>query len=601
MPDAGSAQTHQPRLRWKVAASQAGFPRDPVRDWLRRAAPPSATLCIYLALTVALLSGGLFGGNSRAVGNRGDPALFMWDLTWAPYALEHGLNPFISAYQHYPQGFNLMWNTSILFPALVLAPLTKLSGPIASYNVLAVLGIALSSWCAYLALRRFVNAWLPAAIGGLLYGFSPYMLSQSLGHLQMALAMFPPLAVIFADEILVRQRHSPTRMGALLGITAAAQLLTGEELLSMTAVMSIIAVTALALCSRQQIRQRFGHAAKAAITAASTFIVLVAFPLYVQFFGPGRVSGPIQPLDQNVAFPSAFVSPTAQLAVQLLGQVSTPDSSAFIGLPLLAVAVASAVWLRRRTVIVVAGVVLLSSMVLSLGGFLVLHGGSIRIPLPWRVVDAIPILRNILPIRLMVFAYLALGLLLAAFLERIIGAGGPLRQGVGMLAAVVALAPLAPNLPYTSTVWHVPPFFTGGAVTRLPRGSVALVTPYYQDSNVLLWQALSGMRYKSPGAHGLFHARLDALGEELFEVGELGAPPPAQLSANQRSAYAADLCAEGVESVIVGPSRGEPGVVALMTDLLGKAGASIGGVVVWLQVTRGGRLACATPVRTAGT
>jgi hypothetical protein len=39
--------------------------------------------------------------------------------------------------------------------------------------------------------------------------------------------MFPPLLVIFADEILVRQRRRPWLIGGLLGVATAAQLLTG--------------------------------------------------------------------------------------------------------------------------------------------------------------------------------------------------------------------------------------------------------------------------------------------------------------------------------------------------------------------------------------
>ena len=109
------------------------------------------------------------------VGNTGDPSLKIWDMEWVPFTLGHHLNPLVTDYLHYPGGANLMWNASIIFPALVLAPLTDLFGPLASHDVVAVLGVSLSAWCACLAVRRYTTGWLPAAVGGLLYGFSPYM------------------------------------------------------------------------------------------------------------------------------------------------------------------------------------------------------------------------------------------------------------------------------------------------------------------------------------------------------------------------------------------------------------------------------------------
>ena len=111
----------------------------------------------------------------RDSGNTGDPSIFIWSLQWLPFALSHHLNPLLTDYLHYPAGANLMWNTSILFPALVLTPVTNLFGPIVSYNVLAVLGMSISGWCAYLAVRRYSQHWVSAAVGGLIYEFSPFM------------------------------------------------------------------------------------------------------------------------------------------------------------------------------------------------------------------------------------------------------------------------------------------------------------------------------------------------------------------------------------------------------------------------------------------
>src|SRR5207247_281174 len=76
-------------------------------------------------------------------------------------------------------------------------------------------------------------------ICGLLYGFSPALVAQSLGHPQIAVAIIPPLMLLALDDILVRQHHSFLRSGALLGVLGAAQLLAGEALLAAEAIVAV--------------------------------------------------------------------------------------------------------------------------------------------------------------------------------------------------------------------------------------------------------------------------------------------------------------------------------------------------------------------------
>src|SRR4029077_9060006 len=137
---------------------------------------------------VALLSSTWFAAEPRWVGVDTDPPLFMWYLRWTPYALTHGHTPLLTDHLQYPQGANLMWNTSMVVPALALWPVTALLGPVVAYNVLATGALALSAWCAFLVFRRHTGNGVAAALGGLVYGFSPYMVTQSYGHPSLTLA-----------------------------------------------------------------------------------------------------------------------------------------------------------------------------------------------------------------------------------------------------------------------------------------------------------------------------------------------------------------------------------------------------------------------------
>ena len=297
----------------------------------------AAAAGLYLAVAMGAMWPGLFTGHETIVGGVGDPSFFIWQLQWIPFALGHHLNPLVTDYLHYPSGFNLMWNGGIVLPALLLTPVTILLGPLVSYNMLAVLGMWLSGWVAFLAVRRYSRRWLPAAVAGLLYEFSPYMASQIVGHPHMFVAVFPPLLIIFADEILVRQRHRAWLIGGLLGLAAAAQLLTGTEMLTISVLMAIPALITVAIVFRSQIRRRLDHAVHALATALAVFVVVAGYPLYLLFLGPQRPGGALEGYSW-IARPESFLIPTH---LQLLsGPTSILDSSVYVGVPLLVLAAA---------------------------------------------------------------------------------------------------------------------------------------------------------------------------------------------------------------------------------------------------------------------
>ncbi len=191
-------------------------------------------LFIYFLIAVALFSSTWIDPAGSLIGTPKDPKLFVWYLGWLPHELTLGHNPLFTNYLSYPSGVNLMWNTSMIFPALLLWPVTGAFGPVVAYNVLITAGLALSAWFGFVAARRFIDSELACFAAGLLYGFSPALIAQALGHPHVVVALFPPIALVLGHEILVRRRMNPVVAGAIAGVAAALQLLTGEELLAMT-------------------------------------------------------------------------------------------------------------------------------------------------------------------------------------------------------------------------------------------------------------------------------------------------------------------------------------------------------------------------------
>jgi hypothetical protein len=526
-------------------------------------------------------------------GGDGDPAIFMWFLRWVPFALEHGHDPLLTHHLNYPDGVNLMWNTSLPLLGLLLAPVTVTIGPVLSLNLLLVLGYALSTWCAYLAIRRFAPGHLAAAVGGLVYGFSPAIRAQS-HHLHMSLAFLVPLMLLALHEILVRQRRSPWLVGGGLGLMAGCQLLIGEELLATTALLGFAMFLLLVLGNLRRLRERWAYAAKAFLAAAALVAAVVVWPLSMQFTGPQRVDGDIQKTNYSNDL-QGFVLPgrPQALSTDATGELVSEfagGNSAYLGLPLLGVLVVLGVRWRSSGVVRVGLALLAVAAVLSLGPTLLVGGRDTGVPLPWAFFEDLPLLPSLIPARLAQLTALFAGLLLAVFLHAV-WRGGGWRRPAAVAVAVAALAPLWPSGTIGAEKVATPEFFTGPAVRELPRDSVALVLPwsYRRVGTPMTWQAEAGLWFRMPGGYfigpqaGSEQPRFDAVPSSAsmaFTRIYDGEPPP-HLTGPRRRALAGDFVRWRVGSVIVGPMPNQAAMVRFLTDLLGREPQAVGGVYLW--------------------
>src|SRR5579864_9038141 len=129
------------------------------------------------------------------VGEGPDPIQGMWAIGWVPFAVSHGMNPLISFSMNSPTGFDLLWAQAYAVPiGLVFWPVTALFGAMVTYDLVVTLSLASAAFFAYLVIRRWVPGVVAAALGGFLYGFSPYMTGQYLGHISLVVAgVTPPL------------------------------------------------------------------------------------------------------------------------------------------------------------------------------------------------------------------------------------------------------------------------------------------------------------------------------------------------------------------------------------------------------------------------
>ena len=196
----------------------------------------------------------------------------------------------------HPGGINLLAQTSVEGLSLPLVPVTWIWGPVASLNVASTLAPALTAFFAFVVIRRWAP-WTPAAfVGGLLYGFSPFVLtSLAFGHLMTAALMLLPLILAVLDEILIRQRHSWVWSGVALGLLVFGQFFLSSELLALCAVLVVICLVVLVatplVLRPAEVRRLVPHAAKGLGVGFVVSVVLLAWPVWFALAGPAHLSG----------------------------------------------------------------------------------------------------------------------------------------------------------------------------------------------------------------------------------------------------------------------------------------------------------------------
>src|SRR5207302_8492154 len=169
----------------------------------------------------------------------------------------------------YPAGMIMMWNSWMPALGVLLWPITAIGGAVLTGNVITTASVALSAFFAYVAIRRYVPTRFAALVGGLIYGFSPYMFAQGAVHAQqIAYAMTIPLAFLLVDEALIRQRLRPWLLGLLIAALGIVQFFILEEYFVAELLAAAVLTLILALSRRDQIRVRLPYAVRAVGPAA---------------------------------------------------------------------------------------------------------------------------------------------------------------------------------------------------------------------------------------------------------------------------------------------------------------------------------------------
>lgn len=543
------------------------------------------------------------------VSGEGDEVLEEWFLGWVPWAITHGHNPLVTPLIDHPAGVNLMWNTSLPLLGLLGAPIEWLLGPRVEYHVWLTVGITLSGFFAYLFVSRRTRL-VPAIICGVIYAFSPFMAFQATGHLHEAFAAGPPLLLLLFDDLLVRRTRSMRRTGVYVGLVVAAQLLISEEVLASELVMAPVLLAILAYTSRgtpgANVIGGLRRLAGILAVAGPVALLIVAYPLIVQFLGPQRISGPAQTSDYFVTDLLNVVVPNGQWLTTGGGlRIAAgfyPESRSYISVPGLLLLGGIMFGLRRQRAARWASLGMAAAFVLSLGAHVQFDNqhASPALPLPGAVLDHIPLLDSLLPGRLSMYTFLFAGVLVALGLDAAWGLLPtrvlPVVTTAGMTA--ITLVALTPPLPLSALPHSVPAYFNRAVLTGVPDGSTVLVAPWQtgtyptgvgSDVGPLLWQEVAAYRFAMPSGYAIVpgpdgRARLVAPGQDVaaelvrtwFTGQGLDPTDP-----SVRASTLQTLRGWHLSAIVLGPMPHRDVVVRFFATLLGRPPISTGGVELW--------------------
>jgi hypothetical protein len=501
------------------AAKSQGDAEHPTLDPTGRVWKTALVVAVYALLGFAFFRH-VWSHPSTTMQLGGDQFNFVWLLQSTANALSGLHNPFFSDHLNYPFGINLVANAGVVGLGTAFAPITWIFGPVASFNTVETLSLMASALGGYFFVLRWVS-WRPAAfVGGLLYGFSPYVIAQT-GHINLTFIVLPPLILLMVHEIVVRQMWPPRRSGVVLALLCVAQFFISSELLFDTVLVGAIAVGTVALFKRSGTASHVRPALHAFGWAVAVGAVLLAYPIWFALRGPAHINGLIQNIPQ--AYRANLPGPVVPDSRLLLAPShfahiannfasSTAENGSYLGVTLLLVLLVGTIVLWRVLAVRVAAIVGAAAFLLSLGAGLAvsdepsLNGSGL--PLPGWILFRIPLLKNAIPARYALFSALFAALILAIVLDRLHqssvtrGRSFPWLMWTGPIALVAfALFPLIPEPLAGVGPVDLPLFFSSAAARHIPEGSVAVLYPYPSSDHqsAQLWQAASGIAFRQPG------------------------------------------------------------------------------------------------------
>lgn len=547
----------------------------------------------YALLAWRVLVGFPLGQHRLPPGNSSDQLDLEWFLANGLHLVSHPQNPFFTRQMGAPLGVNLLDNTSMLGMAIPFAPLTAAAGAYTSYVVMTVLGLAGTATAWYWVLsRKLVRSRFGAALGGAVAGFGPGMIAHVAGQADLVINFLIPFILWLTFDVAAGRRRWWRAIA--LGLLIAYQMFLNQETLLVTAVGAAVVAIVLAATSREARDRARAFLGNLAIAGGVAF-VLLAYPLWFEFFGPQHVNGLVSSaVHAGTTLPGLWRLPQTSwgASIGLTGSGGIGNEQNVALGPVLVLLGCIAVWLHRNRVVLASAIAGLVLLILSLGSRVDV-GGS-HLAGPYRLLSSLPIFASLTPARLGLALLPVAAVLIAVAIDRLSLARGPWRwpHVLGRIVVVAALLPLFPTPVPTAPGPVVPAFITSGAwrhYVNETQSVVAFPVTVRRAPTLISWSTATADDLRIANGYFLGPA---APGSSAPSLGPQPRPTVTLINAiattrhvpkftsAQRAAVVADLQYWHAALVVVAPGSHVGLFKAAATELFGP-GRLVQGVWIW--------------------
>jgi hypothetical protein len=521
-----------------------------------------------------------------------DPNFYTWSMQWWPYAVSHGINPLFSSQIGAPHGYDLAWATTTPSVGLLMWPVTAAFGILVSFNLMLLTVPPVSAWAAFVAARRLTGRFWPSLAAGAVYGLTPFELVHSWqGQPNLTVIALLPLMVY----LVLRWWDGTLKpAGFVLWMTLAMALefyTFNEAFADMTVVWAGGLVIGFAVAGRAGRPKVARLALLSAIAYAGAIVLASPYLVYALRHYPSALTR------QSTDFSLHLVRLVLPASDKLLGftplirysnHLGRSDIDDYVGLPLLVIPFALAVFARSSRLARLLAIALTFVIALAAGPILII-GNRQLVHLPWGGLWSLPIARSAEPSRLVIFACLVLSIALALWLAAPTASrlAAAVRWGLGLLAVAVLIAGLPTSYPAVDPLplnyqapatMHaadpLPAFITDGLYRRYLRPGETVVIVTFRGNAGMLFQADADFYFRIAGGfiNDSLTIRQDAL---PAPVGDLGDATPARI--RQFNSY---VRSAGIGAVIVEQAWAQPWMLTVFREA-GLHGTSVGGVTIY--------------------
>lgn len=446
--------------------------------------------------------------------NDGDAYYQLFYINWIKYSLFHGLNPLVTNYITYPMYYLSVWLTSSIMNSFLFFPTTIMYGPILTRNVIFITAPVFGAISMFALLRILRFHSFSSLLGGYIFGFSTYEVTQITNNIQLiCIFPIPLLAILFVKS--VRDDKTSKKRVAGYAILLSYLLWQSLELFTTATIFASILILLFIIFNKSIIRPKVFILKEIAISYIMVLLTSSIFFIYI-IQGVRYIHGP---LNSSITYSTDllnFFIPTNMTLI--LGQyfdvitksftADSGENTAYIGLVLLGIVAFCAFENWDRKVIVKGAefevfkpflLFTIILMVLSLGSRLHLDGYVTDINLPW-VLFSFPPVYSAMPDRFTMYVFFCVSIWAVVFVEK--HKGPYLIRYVLLICGIIMIVPN-----YKSVyVWGRPPlpsFISNGDYKSvLKKGSNVIILPrntYSKYGNGALWVLYSNMYFHLAG------------------------------------------------------------------------------------------------------